>query len=403
MALLDTNPLAQLFGQEQYGQMKNEALNMGALNAIAQLLSMSGAQAKPVGTGQAIGQALLGGYQGYQSSMDKSLNDMLKATQVSEMIRKQKEAQQIKDVLASAATPQYKVTQEAVIPEGQTLYDETGQLTYGAKPEEKRLVGMTYDMKSVIPTLQALGRFDLLKDIGESQKALRQSGILGEAGAPSPFAPYLQATNPAVRQLASQLETGFKRGIIDEETAYKRLEPLAKMEESYVAKAEKQAEGKKPSEGERNAAGFAQRMEFSEAKLKEIEDKVAKEKLAGKNVGDPYATGRTQFLGGVPLVGDYLQTKGSSVQQNLYRQAQENWVRANLRKESGAAIGKDEMDREIATYFPTAGQTNSPEIIAQKALARQVTMDAMRKAAGNAYEPFNMSKFIKDNGLEGRK
>lgn len=58
-------------------QAKNEALSMGALNAIAQLLAASGPQARPVGTGQAIGQALLGGYQGYQSSMDKSLQELL--------------------------------------------------------------------------------------------------------------------------------------------------------------------------------------------------------------------------------------------------------------------------------------------------------------------------------------
>ena len=384
MALLD-NPLSQLLGQEQYGQAKNEALNMGALNAIAQLLSLSGAQARPVGTGQAIGQALLGGYQGYQSSMDKTLGDMLKASQVSEMLRKQNESQQIKSVLASAATPQY---------------------TYGAGEEgaTKTMTGMTYDMKSVIPTLQALGRFDLIKDIGESQKAIRQSGIMSDgAQAPSPFAPYLNAQNPQVRTLAQQLQSGFERGIIDEETAYKRLDPLAKMEESYVGRVDKQAEGKKPTEGERNAAGFAQRMEFSEEKIKEIENKVAEERLAGKNVGDPYATARTEFLGGVPLVGGYLQTKGSSIQQNLYRQAQENWVRANLRKESGAAIGKEEMEREIATYFPTAGEITKPEIVAQKAQARQVTMDSMRKAAGNAYEPFDMSKFMKDNNLERRR
>jgi hypothetical protein len=384
MALLDTNPLAQLFGQEQYGQMRNEALNMGALNAIAQLLAASGPQARPVGTGQAIGQALLGGYQGYQSSMDKTLGDMLKATQIQDMIRKQQESQQIKQVLASAATPQY---------------------TYGAGEEgpTKTMTGMSYDMKSVIPTLQALGRFDLIKDISQSQQELRKSGIMAEGmETPSPFAPYVNATNPAVRQLASQLEAGFKKGVIDEETAYKRLEPLAKMEESYVERSTKAAEGKKPSEGERNAAGFAQRMEFSEQKLKEIENAVARDKLAGKDVGDPYATARTQFLGGVPLVGDYLQTKGSSTQQNLYRQAQENWVRANLRKESGAAIGKEEMEREIATYFPTAGEANNPQIVAQKALARQVTMDSMRKAAGNAYEPFDMRRFMKDNGLERR-
>lgn len=401
MALLDTNPFAQLFGQEQYGQMKNEALNMGALNAIAQLLAASGAQRQPVGTGQAIGQALLGGYQGYQGAMDRSLNDMLKATQVSEMLRKQKETQQIKDVLASAATPQYKVTQEAVIPEGQTLRDDQGQLTMGAIPEQKKLVGMTYDMKSVIPTLQALGRFDLLKDIGESQKALRQSGILGDAGAPSPFAPYLQATNPAVRQLATQLETGFKKGVIDEETAYKRLEPLAKMEESYVAKVEKAAEGKKPTGEENKASGFAQRMEFSEAKLKQIEGKVAEAQLSGQKAGTPYATTETNAVGAIPFIGEWARNKKMTTQQQLYRQAQENWVTANLRKESGAVIGDAEMDREIKKYFPQPN--DAPETILQKSQSRQVTMDAMRTEAGVAYKPFDMSKFMKDNGLERRR
>lgn len=400
MALLDTNPLAQLFGQEQYGQMKNEALNMGALNAIAQLLAASGAQRQPIGTGQAIGQALLGGYQGYQSSMDKTLKDMLTATQVSEMLRKQKETQQIKDVLAGAATPKYEITQQAVVPEGQTLRDDQGQLTMGAVPEQKKLVGMTYDMKSVIPTLQALGRFDLLKDIGESQKALRQSGILGDAGAPSPFAPYLQATNPAVRQLAGQLESGFKKGIIDEETAYKRLEPLAKMEESYVAKSEKAAEGKKPTVDENKASGFAQRMEFSEAKLKDIEDKVAKAQISGQKAGTPYATTETNAVGALPFIGEWARNKKMTTQQQLYRQAQENWVTANLRKESGAVIGDAEMDREIKKYFPQPN--DAPETIAQKAQARQVTMGAMKTEAGVAYKPFDMSKFMKDNGLERR-
>lgn len=379
MALLDTNPLAQLFGQEQYGQMKNEALNMGALNAIAQLLAASGGQARPVGTGQAIGQALLGGYSGYQGAMDKSLNDMLKATQISEMIRKQDEAKQIKALLASAAKPEY---------------------AYGAGEEgpTRNLTGMTYDMKSIVPALQATGNFALLKDIGESQKALRQSGVLGDTGGLSPFAPYLQAESPQVRILAKTYEEGFKKGTIDEETAYKRIEPLSKMEEAYVARIDKRAEGKKPSEAERLSAGFAQRMEFSEEKTKELEDKYAKGEISV-----PYPTVGMSVAGSLPFVGNYARSKTASNEQALYRQAQENWVRANLRKESGAVTGPDEMDREIQTYFPTAGELSNPEIIAQKSQARQVTMDAMRKNAGIAYEPFNMSKFVKNNNLEPRK
>jgi hypothetical protein len=162
MALLDTNPLAQLLGQEQYGQMKNEALNMGALNAIAQLLSLSGAQARPVGTGQAIGQALLGGYSGYQGAMDRSLNEMLKGTQISELVRKQKESQQLKQLYASAATPQYQT-----VPAPLTDYAGEDYPAYQA-PTQK-LTGYTYDINKIAPVLAGMGRFDELANI---EKAL---------------------------------------------------------------------------------------------------------------------------------------------------------------------------------------------------------------------------------------
>ena len=239
---------------------------------------------------------------------------------------------------------------------------------------------------------------------------------MGGGQAPSPFAAYAQATSPQVRTLASQLEQGFKTGVIDEETAYKRLDSLARMEDSYVSRqiasgermdarqaaaAERElrrAEGGKPTESEQKAAGFAQRMELSNQLAKDIENKVATQQLAGKDVGTMYPTARTQALGSVPLVGSYLENVGSSVQQQLYKQAQENWVRANLRKESGAVIGTDEMKDEIKTYFPQPG--DRPEKIAQKQLAREVTQNAMKTAAGKSYVPFDMNQFKKDRGLE---
>ena len=109
MALLGTNPLAQLLGQEQMQKAENTALNMGALNAIAQLLSLSGAQARPVGTGQALGQALIGGIGGYQSAMDKTLSDMLRASQVSELLGKQKSRQALRQVYQQQTTPEVTI------------------------------------------------------------------------------------------------------------------------------------------------------------------------------------------------------------------------------------------------------------------------------------------------------
>jgi hypothetical protein len=67
------------------------------------------------------------------------------------------------------------------------------------------------------------------------------------------------------------------------------------------------------------------------------------------------------------------------------RQAQESWVRAKLRLESGAVIGKDEMDQEIRTYFPQRGESQATQ--EQKALMREIALRGVAGQAGNRYQP----------------
>ena len=54
--------------------------------------------------------------------------------------------------------------------------------------------------------------------------------------------------------------------------------------------------------------------------------------------------------------------------------------RAKLRKESGAVIADEEMDREIRVYFPQLG--DSTAVISQKRDSRKVAQDAMIRSAG---------------------
>ena len=75
-------------------------------------------------------------------------------------------------------------------------------------------------------------------------------------------------------------------------------------------------------------------------------------------------------------------SEGANRQQ--YRQAQENWVRANLRLESGAVIGPKEMEDEITTYFPQP--SDKQETVEQKARARRDTELAVTVRAGPAYK-----------------
>jgi hypothetical protein len=73
-----------------------------------------------------------------------------------------------------------------------------------------------------------------------------------------------------------------------------------------------------------------------------------------------------------------------------YRQAGENWIRANLRRESGAVIGEEEMAAEFRVYFPQPG--DSPEVIRQKARARQRAEQSMIAQSRGAYEEYGLDQ-----------
>jgi hypothetical protein len=384
-----------LLSEDDMSSLRLQSLASGLLGAGAAFSRAGAPSLMPQGSG--FSNALQGFSEGYQGQLDSALNNMLRATQVQELVRKQKQAQQLNQLYAGAFTP----AKQTAIP------SEVGPAVVETPA--------SFDMAKIIPQLQQLGPagFSAIKDIAESTKALRQSGLMGGGQAPSPFAAYTQAASPQVRALATQLEQGFKTGVIDEETAYKRLDSLARMEDSFVSRqiasgermdarqaaaaerADRRLEGKKPTEAEQKAAGFSQRMELSNQLINDLENKII---AKGEDPNKMFPTATSQAIGGIPFVGDYARTKFTSTEQQQYRQAQENWVRANLRKESGAVIGAEEMNAEIKTYFPQPGE--STETIAQKQLARQVTQEAMKTAAGTSYAPFDIRKFKKDRGLE---
>lgn len=138
------------------------------------------------------------------------------------------------------------------------------------------------------------------------------------------------------------------------------------------------------TEGERNAAGYLMRM--TEAS-----------KLIDQFEGSGAATYGTQTAAAVPFVGGAIRRAVMTPEQQQYRQAQEDWVRAKLRKESGASIATDEMDREIETYFPMPGE--GKEVIAQKRKARATANAAMRQSSGRAATPESVTSTGSSNGV----
>ena len=85
-----------------------------------------------------------------------------------------------------------------------------------------------------------------------------------------------------------------------------------------------------------------------------------------------------------------LTNISSSPELQQYRQAADDWIRAKLRRESGAVIGKDEMDKEYEIYFPRIG--DSQEVIDQKIRAREEAERSMKTASGRAYKKDDRGK-----------
>lgn len=127
------------------------------------------------------------------------------------------------------------------------------------------------------------------------------------------------------------------------------------------------AKPEKFTEGMRNNAMYAQRMVASEKLLEGNEEQ--KPTLSEKGLG----------------FSETASNLSRSPARKQALQAQRDWVRAKLRKESGAAIGKDEMENEILTYFPQIG--DDADTIEQKRLARVQATDSLVQSAGGAYTP----------------
>lgn len=380
--------LAQLglLSPEQRQQTEQQARTQGLLSLGNALMQAGRGGGQRVSTLQGLGMAAPAYMQGQQQVFDQTLQGILRRTQLQDLLAKQKEQQ-------AAKQRQMSIQQAMQLP-----------------------------MDQRIPELQNLGAYDVIKNMAESQTAARRAGLFRQPGMEmeNPFEPFSLAASPGVKQLAEQYKRSFSQGVLTEEQANQRILDLQRMEDAFIARTEsaqdrkdreerdrrdreerdrlakmereqrdaiarserqqrediaKQEREAKKAEGtssQQAAATFASRMAETQNILNQFEE-------AG--LGLPSAL--TSVASAVPFVGGFAERVAMSPDQQRYRQAAMNWIRANLRKESGAAIGVDEMEQEYRTYFPVVG--DSDEVIAQKRRARELTTDAMIRSAGPVY------------------
>lgn len=355
---------------EQIAQARQRS-GFEELGLLGQALMQAGAPA-PRGTSTLgrLGQAAGAYTQAPRQTMDTLLQDLLRKQQVQDMQTKRQQEQ-------AALARQSQIQKAIALP----------------------------DTQKRIEALRGLGAFDVLSQMGEAEQKIRP--LTRQPGQPdmtSPFLIYKQSDVPSVRKLAEQLDKSWQSGGLPDEKVNVRLGELARLEDRAVSREESKEERKltragmaverqinresqqterdlkriEGTEGQKLAAGFASRMEAANAIIDQLEP-------AG---GLPTVT--TSIAGSIPFVGGYAQRKFMSPEQQRYKQAADNWIRANLRKESGAVIGADEMAAEYATYFPMPG--DDPATLQQKAEARRITTDAMKQNAGPVYRPTQGAK-----------
>ena len=127
-----------------------------------------------------------------------------------------------------------------------------------------------------------------------------------------------------------------------------------------IIPAPKMVEGKDLTEGQSNSLGFASRMMLNESTINDV-------------VGRGYRPGGLTEFGFTP-------ERLRSDDRKIYDAAKENWIAAALRKESGAAIGKDEYSAADRQYFPQPG--DSDKVLKQKATLRSTVFKSMKAGIG---------------------
>ena len=422
-----------------------------ALSAAAALLQASGRSTTPINLGQALGSALMAGQQGYQQARAGSFQDLILGQKLQEAKTAQELQTQLGSIFTKPTTPLSPEQQALMAPVSEAgpfgpkvaraelaaniqppsdaeikaaQYQRAADLlaSRGKGEEAKRyqdmardlnprakVVGQPFEVTDTtgkpimvqqfesgdIRTMQGFGpkRDVVLQNLGGQTVAVNKSALKGgetfaQTMTPSEIANLKVAQgNLAVAQGGLGLrQQEFLRGAFDrvetpEGFAYVPKAPggVAMPVMGAGGQQLKGVSGGKPTEGETNAAGFAQRMELAQSIFEKLP--------AGSQPGMG-----TRVAEAVPFVGGALARTSQSAQTQQFDQAAQDWIRAKLRKESGAAIGVDEARQEYATYFPMVGDT--PEKIAQKAEARRVVTLGMKNAAGKAYTPYTPANRI---------
>lgn len=372
-----------------------------ALYALAGRLFQGG------NTGQSIAEGLQLGQRAYKGGMTEALQTQLQNTQLQELLKKRKDEELAKKLFMSGYKPATAGVEAKPVEEEGRYLGETPAVA--AQPAR-------FDIGSIAPELIAIGDVGQAKlktaielqkamsgetfKLGEGEKQYQRDPLTGEikqiaSGGEKEKPLHYQDVGDAIVAFDSKGKEVFRQkkgrapegpvnfqtvetdqGLMAFNPRTMQMTPIAGPDGKPLTKSGK------PTEAETNAAGFASRM------------------VAANQITSKLATGNQPKFGEaalsiIPLIGDKIPEiipegiGGISNERRQYLQAANNFIRANLRKESGAAIGADEWKQEFINYFP---QYNDDEqTIKQKAIFRNILTQNMIASGGKSYKAPNMN------------
>jgi len=420
--------------------MSPEDIQRNRKDAQAQALyALAGRLFQGGNTGQSIVEGLQQGQQAYKGSMQGTLQEQMQAYQLQELKRKREAEQQglmrqqgVENLITQAYRPQTFAETPVTNLMGQQI----------AGPNQPQAAGL--GLESLAPKLQETkeGRSALTElmasnkamagettTLGEGAKLIRINPFTGRQETIAEGAPKREPVPTSIAEYNLAKSQGFEGTLLDFEKSKKgftyqdagnaiiQLDASGKevsripkgrapegpvsfqaietdqglmafnpktMQMTPIMGADNKAITKagKPTEGETNAAGFASRM------------------VAANSITSKLATGNAPQFGEaitsvIPLIGKAIPEiipqaiGGLSPERRQYLQAANNFIRANLRKESGAAIGADEWTAEFINYFPQ--YNDDAQTIKQKEIFRNILTQNMVAAGGKSYKAPSMT------------
>lgn len=140
-------------------------------------------------------------------------------------------------------------------------------------------------------------------------------------------------------------------------------------------------EEKALTEAQGNATGFGIRAALAADNIADLEESGTFGRMENVSSGTRESLNRIPVIG--TAAGNILGGLSNSLvtaPQQKYAQSKGDFIRAVLRKESGATISNEETDNADRQYFPVFG--DSSDVIKQKALNRRTALESLKIQAG---------------------